>query len=50
MKLPQSQNGLIEVIGDQIFQGIVEDLNASPFYAILADEITSNNGFMHQIF
>ena len=40
---PQSQNDLIEVIGDQIFQGIVEDVNASPFYAILADEVTSHN-------
>ena len=40
---PQSQNDLIEVIGDQIFQGIVEDVNASPFYAIPADEVTSHN-------
>jgi len=40
---PQSQNGLIEVIGDQIFQGIVEDVNASPFYAMLTDKLTSHN-------
>ena len=40
---PQSQNDLIEVIGEQIFQGIVDDVNASPFYAILADEVTSHN-------
>jgi len=40
---PQSQNDLIEVIGEQIFQGIIDDVNASPFYAILADEVTSHN-------
>ena len=40
---PQSQNDLIEVIGDQIFQDTVEDVNASTFYAILADEVTSHN-------
>ena len=40
---PQSQNDLIEVIGEQIFQGMVDDVNASPFYAILADEVTCHN-------
>ena len=30
-------------MGDQIFQGIVDDINVSPFYSILADEITSHN-------
>lgn len=40
---PQSQNDLIEVMGEHIFQGIVDDINASPFYSILADEVTSHN-------
>ena len=40
---PQSQNDLIQVMGEQIFQGIVDDVNSSPFYAILADEVTSHN-------
>ena len=40
---PRTQNDLIEVMGDQIFQGIVDDINASPFYSILADKVTSHN-------
>jgi len=40
---PQSQNNLIEVIGEQIFQGVVDDMTSSPLYAILADEVTSHN-------
>ena len=40
---PRTQNDLIEVMGEQIFQGIVDDVNASPFYSILADEVTSHN-------
>ena len=40
---PRSQNDLIEVMGQQIFQGIINDINASPFYSILADEVTSHN-------
>ena len=40
---PRTQNDLIEVMGEQIFQGIVDDVNVSPFYSILADEVTSHN-------
>ena len=35
---------LIEVMGKHmILQGILNDLNAAPFYTILADEVTSHN-------
>ena len=30
-------------MGEQIFQGIVDDVNASSFYFILTDEVTSHN-------
>ena len=40
----QTQNELIEVMGKHIIlQGIVDDVNSSPFYSILADEVTSHN-------
>lgn len=41
---PQTQNELIEVMGKHlILQGILNDLNAAPYYTILADEVTSHN-------
>ena len=41
---PQTQNELIKVMGKNILlQGIKGDLTAVPFYAILADEVTSHN-------
>ena len=41
---PQTQNELIEVVGKHIIlQGIVDKVNASPFYSILADEVASYN-------
>ncbi|XP_062508652.1 zinc finger MYM-type protein 1-like [Corticium candelabrum] len=41
---PQTQNELIIVMGNHILlQGIIGDLTAAPFYAILADEVTSHN-------
>ena len=41
---PQTQNEMIEVIGQQIIlKGILDELNAAPFYSILADEVTSHN-------
>ena len=40
----QTQNELIEVMGKHIIlQNIVNDVNSSPFYSILADEVTSYN-------
>ena len=40
----QTQNELIEVMGKHIIlQSIVDDVNSSPFYSILADEVTSHN-------
>ena len=41
---PQTQNELITVMGKHmILQGILNELNSSKFYAILADEVTSHN-------
>ena len=41
---PQTQNELITVMGKHIIlQGILDDLNAAPYYSILADEVTSHN-------
>ena len=41
---PQTQNELIKVMGKHILsQGIIGDLTAAPFYAILADKVTSHN-------
>ena len=41
---PQTQNELIKVMENHILlQGIIGDLTAAPFYAILADEVTSHN-------
>lgn len=41
---PQTQNELIEVMGKHIIlPNIVDDVNSSPFYFILADEVTSHN-------
>ena len=41
---PQTQNELIEVMGKHIIlKGILKDLNAAPYYSILADEVTSHN-------
>ena len=40
----QTQNELIEVMGKHmILQSIIDDVNSSPFYSILADEVTSHN-------
>ena len=39
----QTQNDLIDVLGEQIFAGIVGDINASPLYSVLCDEVTSHN-------
>ena len=41
---PQTQNELIEVMGKHmILHDILSNLNAAPYYAILADEVTSHN-------
>ena len=41
---PQIGNELIEVMGKHtILRGILDDLNAAPYYSILADEVTSHN-------
>lgn len=41
---PQIQNELIGVMGKHmILQGILDDMNAAPYYTILADEVTSHN-------
>lgn len=41
---PQTQNELIKVMGKHmLLQGILDELNAAPFYTILADEVTSHN-------
>lgn len=41
---PQTQNELIKVMGKHmILQGILNDLNSTKFYTILADEVTSHN-------
>ena len=41
---PPAQNELIEVTGKYtIVQGILDDLNAAPYYTILAAEVTSQN-------
>ncbi|XP_035668943.1 52 kDa repressor of the inhibitor of the protein kinase-like [Branchiostoma floridae] len=41
---PQTQNELIEVMGKHmILKGILEEINAAPFYSIMADEVTSHN-------
>ena len=41
---PQTQNELLKVMGNHILlQGIIGDLTAAPFYAILAEEVTSHN-------
>ena len=41
---PQTQNELIKIMGNHILlQRIIGDLTAAPFYAILADEVTSHN-------
>ena len=41
---PQTQNELIEVMGKYIIlQNIVNDVKSSPFYSILADEVTLHN-------
>ena len=41
---PQTQNELIKVMGNHILlQRIIDDLTAAPFYAILADQVTSHN-------
>lgn len=42
---PQTQNEMIEVIGKQIIlKSTLDELNAAPFYSILADELTSQHG------
>ena len=39
-----SQNELIEVMGNHmILQSIIDDVNSSPFYSILADKVASHN-------
>ena len=41
---PQTQNELINVMGKHmLLKGIVDELHASPCFAILADEVTSHN-------
>ena len=41
---PLTQSELIKVMGKHvILQGILDDLNSTRFYAILADEVTSHN-------
>ena len=41
---PKTQNQLIEVMGEHIIlKNIVNDVKSSPFYSILADEVTSHN-------
>ena len=41
---PQTQNEPIKVMGNHILlQKIIGDLTAAPYYAILADEVTSHN-------
>ena len=41
---PQTQNELIKVMGKHlILQGILDDLNVTPFYSIIADEVTLHN-------
>ena len=41
---PQTQNELIEVMGKHmILRGILHNLNAAPYYSILADEVISHN-------
>ena len=40
---PQTRNELIEVMGKHIIlSGVVDEVNASPFYSILADKVTSH--------
>ena len=39
----QTQNELIEVMGKHIIFQSIADVNSSPFYSILADEVTSHN-------
>jgi len=34
---------LIDVIAKQILDGIIDEVSASPYYSILADEVTSRN-------
>ena len=46
---PQSQNDLIKVTGEQIFQG-TDDINSSPFRAILAAVVTSHNMKQYRFF
>ena len=47
---PQTQNELITVMGKHIIlPGILDDLNAAPYYSILADEVISHNVEHHAI-
>jgi len=40
---PKIQNDLIDVIVKQIPDSLIDEVNASPSYFILADEVTSHN-------
>jgi len=40
---PKIQNDLINVMAKQIFDNIVGEVNVSPYYSIMADEVTSHN-------
>jgi len=37
------QNDLIDVMAKQILDSIIDEVNASPYHSILADEVTSHN-------
>ena len=41
--LPKIQNDLIDVMAKQILDGIIDEVNESPYYSILAVEVTSHN-------
>ena len=41
---PQTENELMEVMGKHmILQGILDDLNVTPYYSTLADEVAFDN-------
>ncbi|XP_065904945.1 zinc finger MYM-type protein 1-like [Dysidea avara] len=40
---PNIQNDLIDVMAKQILGSIIDEVIASPYYSILADEVTSHN-------
>jgi len=40
---PKIQNDLIDVMAKQILDGITNEVNESPYYSILADEVIPHN-------